>query len=63
MPSSSRGGTVGDELVLTFPGAPARGPLTFGDPDHVPGVSGIPPISQCYDAPAGSTSAEYDSCP
>ncbi|PWV51018.1 serine/threonine-protein kinase [Nocardiopsis sp. L17-MgMaSL7] len=54
---------VGDELVLTFPGAPARGPLTFGDPDHVPGISGIPPISQCYDAPAGSTSVEYDSCP
>ncbi|MFE1397980.1 serine/threonine-protein kinase [Nocardiopsis dassonvillei] len=55
--------SVGDRLVLTFPGAPERGPLTFGDPDFVPGVSGIPPVSQCYDAAAGSASVDYDSCP
>jgi hypothetical protein len=55
--------SVGDELVLTFPGAPERGPLTFGDPGFVPGVSGIPPVSQCYDAAAESASVDYASCP
>jgi hypothetical protein len=55
--------SVGDRLVLTFPGAPERGPLTFEDPDFVPGVSGIPPVSQCYDAAAGSASVDYESCP
>ncbi|PDP86463.1 serine/threonine protein kinase [Glycomyces fuscus] len=55
--------SAGDELVLTFPGAPERGPLTFGDPGFAPGVSGIPPVSQCYDAAAGSASVDYESCP
>jgi hypothetical protein len=55
--------SVGDELVLTFAGAPERGPLTFGDPGFVQGVSGIPPVSQCYDAAAASTSVDYESCP
>ena len=54
---------IGDELVLTFPNAPESGALTFGDPDFVQGVSGIPPVSQCYDAPAGTTSVEYETCP
>ncbi|MFE9246693.1 serine/threonine-protein kinase [Nocardiopsis sp. NPDC006938] len=54
---------IDDELVLTFPDAPAQGPLTFGDPDFTPGVSGIPPVSQCYDAPAGTASVEYETCP
>nr|WP_026119432.1 serine/threonine-protein kinase [Nocardiopsis ganjiahuensis] len=54
---------IGDELVLTFPNAPGHGPLTFGDPDFAPGVSGIPPVSQCYDAPAGTASVEYGTCP
>jgi hypothetical protein len=26
-------------------------------------VSGIPPVSQCYDAAAASTSVDYESCP
>lgn len=55
--------SIGDELVLTFPNAPESGPLTFGDPDFVAGISGIPPVSQCYDAAAGTTSVEYETCP
>ena len=54
--------TVEDELTLTFPDAPENGLVTFGDPDHVPGVSGFPPISQCYDADAGTVSVEYEEC-
>ena len=53
---------IGDELTLTFPEAPERGLLTFGDPDHVPGVSGFPPVSQCYDAEAGTLSVDYEGC-
>lgn len=55
--------SIGDELVLTFSNAPESGPLTFSDPDFVAGISGIPPVSQCYDADAGTTSVEYETCP
>ena len=53
---------VGDELDLTFPEAPAEGQFTFTDPEHVPGVSGFPPISICYDASAGKLSPEPEDC-
>ena len=53
---------IGDELELTFPDAPEQGLLTFGDPDHVPDVSGVPPVSMCYDAGAGTLSVEPEDC-
>ena len=53
---------IGDELDLTFPDAPDQGQLTFSDADHDPGVSGFPPVSLCYDAPAGTLSPDAQDC-
>ena len=53
---------IGDELDLIFPDAPDQGQLTFSDAEHDPGVSGFPPISLCYDAPAGTLSPDARDC-
>lgn len=53
---------IDDELDLTFPDAPGQGQLTFADADFASGVSGFPPVSLCYDAPAGTLSPDAEDC-